>query len=392
MHRGDAETNLISMKNFAQKTRKFGINNTETLRTHQENRLPVDLIATATILFILLMFQPAAGTQKSKNRAPRYKVLDLGPIQTIASDLVPGLNALGDTVIWRKNESLAFAPVLTSGHRQMPLKIPQGYQNGFAYSVNDKRNAVGWANTTLNPVDSFSITHAFLFAHDQTTDLGTLGGSWSRAYAINNQDVIVGISQLANKQEQAFLYVDGKMSPLAPLAGGHSSVAFAVNDAGTVVGGSEVAHTNSVKVAVHAVLWRNGTPMDLGVLRPDGSSVAHAVNNHDEAVGTADGLAGKTVFLFRNGRMSDLGIQRGRAFAINDRRQIVGTQQTGEDRHPHSQGVLWEHGKLYDLNTCLPKASPYQIQEAFRINNAGQILTIGVFEEQLHVLLLTPVK
>src|SRR5205085_2458876 len=201
-----------------------------------------------------------------------------------------------------------------------------------------------------------------------------------------------GISQLANKQEQAFLHVDGKMSPLAPLAGGNSSVAFAVNDAGTVVGGSEVAHTNSVKVAVHAVLWRNGTPMDLGVLRPDGSSVAHAVNNHDEAVGTADGLAGKTVFLFRNGRMSDLGIQRGRAFAINDQRQIVGTQQVGEDRHPHSLGFLWDHGNFHDLNNCLPKSSPYQIQEAFRINNAGQILATGVVEDQLHALLLTPVK
>ncbi|HEV2960856.1 MAG TPA: hypothetical protein VG649_03460 [Candidatus Angelobacter sp.] len=287
---------------------------------------------------------------------------------------------------------MAFAPVLITGHQQINLKIPQGYQNSFAYSINDKRNAVGWANTTLNPVDSFSVTHAFLFTHDQANDLGTLGGNWSRAYAINNQDVIVGISELANNQRQAFWYVDGKMSPLAPLPGGQSSVAFAVNDQGTVVGGAEVPHTNSVKVVVHAVLWRSGVPTDLGVLRPNGSSVAYAINNHDEAIGTADGLAGKTVFLYSNGRMSDLGIQRGRAFAINDKRQIVGTQQVGEDRHPHSLGFLWDHGNLYDLNNCLPKSSPYQIQEAFRINNRGQILSAGVFENQLHALLLTPVN
>jgi probable HAF family extracellular repeat protein len=274
----------------------------------------------------------------------------------------------------------------------MLLKIPQGYQNSFAYSINDKKNSVGWANTTLNPVDSFSITHAFLFTHDQATDLGTLGGNWSRAYAINNQDVIIGISELVNKQQEAFWYVDGKMSPLAPLAGGESSVAFAVNDRGTVVGGSEVPHTNSVKVAVHAVLWRNGVPTDIGVLQPNGSSVAHAINNHDEVVGTADGLAGKTVFLYNNGRMSDLGIQRGRAFAINDKRQIVGTQQVGEDRHPHSLGFLWQHGNFYDLSNCLPKGSPYHIQEAFRINNAGQILSTGVYKEQLHALLLKPVN
>ena len=354
-------------------------------------RAGLALIADVTILFILLLIsQPAAVAQGSRSSAPRYKVSDLGPIQTIASDLVPGLNSSGDAVIWRQDESLAFAPVLISGHQQIPLKIPQGYRNSFAYSINDKRNAVGWANTTLNPVDSLSITHAFLFAHDQATDLGTLGGSSSRAYAINNRDMIVGVSELANQQQQAFRYVDGKMSPLAPLPGGQSSVAFAVNDQGTVVGGSEVPHTESVKVAVHAVLWRNGVPSDIGVLRPNGNSVAHAINNHDEVVGTADGLAGKTVFLYRNGRMSDLGIQRGRAFAINDKGQVVGTQQVGEDRHPHSLGFLWDHGNLYDLNGCLPKSSPYHIQEAFRINNAGQILGAGVFEDQLHALLLTP--
>jgi probable HAF family extracellular repeat protein len=310
----------------------------------------------------------------------------------LASDVVPGLNSLGDTVIWRQDQSLAFAPILISGHQQMSLKIPQGYQNGFAYSLNNKRNAVGWANTTLNPVDSFSVTHAFLFAHDQASDLGTLGGRWSRAYAINNRDMIVGISELANEQQRAFWYVDGKMSPLAPLPGGQSSVAFAVNDKGTVAGGSEVAHTNSAKVVVHAVLWRNSVPTDMGVLQPSGNSVAHAINNHDEAVGTADGLAGKTVFLYRNGRMLDLGIQRGRAFAINDKQQIVGTQQVGEDRHPHSLGFLWDHGNFYDLSNCLPKGSPYQIQEAFRINDAGQILGTGVFADQLHALLLTPVN
>ena len=336
------------------------------------------------------MSQPAAVAQRSRSSAPGYKVLDLGPIQTMASDIVPGLNSSGDSVIWRQDASLAFTPILISGHQQTPLKIPQGYRNSFAYSINDKRNAVGWANTTLNPVDSFSVIHAFLFAHGQASDLGTLGGSWSRAYAINNRDTIVGVSELANEQQQAFRYVDGKMSPLAPLPGGQSSVAFAVNDAGTVVGGSEVPHADSVKVAVHAVLWRNGVPTDMGILRPNGSSVAHAINNHDEAVGTADGLAEKTVFLYRNGQMSDLGIQRGRAFAINDRGQVVGSQQVGEDRHPHSLGFLWDHGNFYDLNSCLPKSSLYHIQEAFRINNAGQILAIGIFDGQLHALLLTP--
>jgi probable HAF family extracellular repeat protein len=323
---------------------------------------------------------------------PRYQVVDLGPIQRLASDLAPGLNSHGDMVVWRQNESMAFAPVLWTGREPKMLGIPAGYRNSFAYSVNDSRNAVGWANTTLNPVDSFSVVHAIMLNERGVTDLGTLGGSWSRAYAINDHDVIVGVSELATKQRRAFRYVEGRMSELSPLAGGKSSIAFGINETGSVAGGSEVPHGDSVRMAVHAVLWRDGTPTDLGSLSANGSSLAYAVNNRDEAVGKADLAAGETAFLYSNGKMLDLGIEAGHAFAINDRRQIVGSQQIGEERHPHSTGFLWDNGAFYDLNSCLPEGSPYRIQGAFRINNAGQIAAIGIFKDQLHALLLTPMK
>src|SRR5258708_2482983 len=86
--------------------------------------------ATIPLIFIVLLMSQSSVAQGSRNHAPRYpryKVVDLGPIQTIASDIVPGLNSSGDTVIWRQEKSLAFAPVLIRGHQQMPLKIPQGY-------------------------------------------------------------------------------------------------------------------------------------------------------------------------------------------------------------------------------------------------------------------------
>ena len=100
----------------------------------------------------------------------------------------------------------------------------------------------------------------------------------------------------------------------------------------------------------------------------------------------------ETAFLYSNGRMIDLGIKEGRAFGINDERQIVGLQQMGEERHPHSIGFLWEKDTMYDLNQCLPKDSPYHIQGAFRINNAGQIAAMGVAGNELHILLLTPLR
>ncbi len=323
---------------------------------------------------------------------PRYQVQDMGPVQRLASDLAPGLNAKGDVVLWRQDESLSYAAVLVSGGQPVRLPIPSGFRNSFAYSVNDNRDAVGWANTTLNPVDSFSTVHAVLLNAQGVTDLGTLGGSWSRAYAINNHGVIVGISESQDKGQLAFQYAKGKMTALPPLPGARSSMAFGVNDAGIIVGGADVPHGDQVKMLVHAVVWRDGKPVDLGALTPEGNSLGYAVNSHGEVVGKAGMAENQTAFLYSNGRMVDLGIKEGRAFGINDQTQIVGVQQMGEERHPHTIGFLWEKGSMYDLNQCLPKDSPYHIQGAFRINNAGQIATIGTIGNELHVLLLTPVK
>ena len=79
------------------------------------------------------------------------------------------------------------------------------------------------------------------------TDLGTLGGSWSRATAINAAGDVVGVAEGpgADHFDFAFLYRDGTMYDLnaalpADAKGVVLTVAYGINDAGQIIGGATV--------------------------------------------------------------------------------------------------------------------------------------------------------
>ena len=87
------------------------------------------------------------------------------------------------------------------------------------------------------------------------TDLGTLGGTYSSAAAINNLGQVVGDSYTASGESHAFSWTAaGGMVDLGTL-GGTDSNATAVNDLGQVVGRSTTASGE-----VHATLWTVNAP------------------------------------------------------------------------------------------------------------------------------------
>jgi probable HAF family extracellular repeat protein len=131
------------------------------------------------------------------------------------------------------------------------------------------------------------------------TDLGTLGGTYSLATAVNNKGQVAGQSTTptqiqANGQADAFLYSKGKMTDLGNFGGDSGSnttyfftansangvtgnIANAVNDDGVVAGMAFDADGNP-----HPFLWSAGTMQDLA---PGQVGAAFGINANEVAVG-----------------------------------------------------------------------------------------------------------
>ncbi len=292
---------------------------------------------------------------------PMYQVIDLGAFD--GNDSVAyGINEKGEVAGYST----------TNGSTRAFI-----YANGFMKSLGTLGGAsVAYAINENSQVVGVSGSHAFLSSGSTMQDLGTLGGSESIAYGINDLGQIVGDSLISgNIYRRAFLSQNGAMQSLGTL-GGNQSSARAINNSGRIVGNSLVVGNYS-----HAFMHANGLMHDIGTLGGLISS-ANGVNDLGQVVGRSflsDNVQ-ESMFIFEDDSMEDLGHLNGVisvASSINSSGYVVGGGYASYPSYDF-RACLYANSTLYLLGNLVTNASTWIFSNATAINDRGQIVGVGI--------------
>jgi probable HAF family extracellular repeat protein len=162
-----------------------------------------------------------------------------------------------------------------------------------AFGINNNGSVVGYA--TLN---GDTALHAFLWRKGVMTDLGTLGGSdtlpYSQALNVNDRDEVVGFSETSTSDPLGenfcgdslvclpFVWRAGVMTPL-PTLGGNNGQAVDINNRGQVLGFAEISTPNPAcppqVLHVEPVIWDRGKAEELPTFPGDTDGIAGAIND-----------------------------------------------------------------------------------------------------------------
>ncbi len=313
--------------------------------------------------------------------AQEYDVVDLG---AIAYDVSRGhdINELGQVTGDTLNAAGKWRAFLWSAGAmtEIPALVGYGSDYGYGNAINVHGHVVGESGHT-NP---------FLWDGVSTTDLGDLGGSSSgAAHGINDSMQVVGYASHTSGYDHAFLWQNGAMTDLGVLSSwGGRSEAKDINNAGQVVG---VSATNSSQ---HAFLWENGVMTDLGGVGT-GYSIANAISENGFIAGASDTPSYRShATLWAGGSAIDLGRLKfpdpssSEARDVNDLGQVVGWSHAHNTFNRHA--FLFEAGLMRDLNDLIPAGSGWELEEAYAINERGEIVGYGDYQGNLRGFLLLP--
>jgi probable HAF family extracellular repeat protein len=339
---------------------------------------------------------------------PSYSIIDLGTLPGFASSSASAVNESGQVA----GTSTPSGP---SGYNHaffwqngvMSDLGTLGGNNSVAADINNAGQIVGSAAPA-----GVTFHHAVLWQNGVINDLGTLGGDRSNARAINNGGQIVGYSRIANVDPNdfhSFVWENGVMYDLFALLPANSGWApeldlgIDINDNGQIVGrGLFKGQNHAFRLTDNDGIFANGGAViiDLGTLGGPQAEAAD-INASGQVVGWSNTKTGSPhAFRYSGSVMTDLktlinnpttGNNSSYADAINDAGQIAGSSlynSTGLIDTYHA--ILWQNGKISDLNQQLPRGSAWVLESANDINNVAQIVGQGSIGGQHHAFLMVP--
>jgi len=359
----------------------------------------------------------------TKVTAQQYALSDLGVLPGKTESMPSALNNAGQVA-----GTCSAGPSLQAAFRfnsnnggKNPLEDIGRSQTGAisrGFGINGVGEIVG--DSSFSFVTRTPITHAALFGNGLVRDLGFLksGGNYSRANDINAAQQVVGFSSPTRDGEnsRAFFWTASTGMIDIGTLGGPYAQANAINDAGFITGSSEIATgvlrtTHAFLVQPFSITGAKPVPMrDLGTLGGN-SSVGTSLNTSNHVVGYSDlNTVDQRVhaFFFDGVGMKDLGSLGAKtsesdqsfALGINVADEIVGytfvpggTTPQGSRPAPEQVAFLYENGRMTDLNTLIgSEASKYQLLAATAINDKAQIVAVALNHttKTLRSVLLTP--
>jgi probable HAF family extracellular repeat protein len=372
------------------------------------------LIAMTFFAALAIPLWLAAQEHQSK-KPPRYTVIDLGTLGGTFSEAV-GINNRGAVSGYSTLPGDSVVHGFFLGRKGVMTDLGTlGGPNSFApeeWPPNERGEVAGLSDTSaLDPnAENFCglfnfltgdpyICRPFVWRHGVLTALPTLGGNNGAALAINNRGQLAGVTETGTEADciphyEAVIWEPkkGTIQKLPPLPGDTEAVTGGINDSGDVVGTSG----NCALGGIEAVLWHDGTPINLGTLGGTVFNGAFGINNRGQVVGQSN-LPGDTThhaFLWQDGVMTDLGTILGLpvslAASINNEGQVVGFSQDGNSNN--TVAWLWQKGLMTDLNTLISADSPWFLIEALGINDRGQIAGYGLLtaKGEVHAFVATP--
>ena len=263
-----------------------------------------------------------------------------------------------------------------------------GGTNSVAFGINNKGQIVGEADTPEYSGTWGRISRAFHYESGKMRDLGAM----DRATGINDRGIIVG--QSVNQvgclvEERSVKFDNGKMEFLT-LDKEHYTWVGAVNDFGHWAG------LCNLRGRIRAFRFVDHL-QNLGGFANTNRSEGYGINNAGDVVGRS-WISNSQVqsFLWRDGRMVNLGTLPGDyasgARDINNNGVVVGWSSPRPKPTSNPRAVIYGNDKIQNLNELIPADSGWVLLEANGINDFGQIVGSGRIAGKTRAFLLSPLK